>query len=373
MNKTFQLFQLVTQCLTLDKHPEFADDIRKRFGLGEIDRERFIQLASNHFVLPAVWHNLKNAKLTDWFTEEYRVHLDELLLLNEQRNTEILEQINEISKALANESIEPVYMKGIGNLLAGLYSYPGERMIGDIDFLVQEEDYLKTADFLMDMGYENQWQSWSSFKEMKHYPRLFRSDVPADVEIHRVAVRSEYSKRFSTSLLFQHKISPSKSQNTFIPSNAHRLIHTFIHSQLSNQGHKFYTPGLRDLYDAWLLSQQVHWREVLEQIEEKEKARVFFEYMEYLFSPEQNLSTLTNKATLKYIRRHCWFMDHPRWHRLYIRGYKLYELLFIRYLKRIFRALFNKKDLCYIFNRLKDPAWYGKHFKGIREQIFGKK
>jgi len=370
--KTAHLFHFICQILALDHVPGQEAQIRDTFNSGRVDPDRFIHLASNHFVLPAIWHKLMDALLTDLFPEEYRIHLDELLQLNVQRNNEILKQVNEISAALAKENIEPVYMKGTGNLLAGLYPSPAHRMIGDIDILVQDKDFMPTATIIQTLGYKTESTGYDDPKELKDYPRMYREDIPADIEIHRVPVHLPFSGKFTTQQLFKDKL-PSGQTNAFIPSVQYRLIHTFIHSQLSNKGHLFYTPGLRDIYDAYLLSQQVNWREVLEQIEEKEKARVFFEYMDYLFGPEQDFSTITNKATLKYIRRHRWFMDHPRWHRLYVSSYKLYELIFIRYLKRIFSALFNKKDLRYIFNRLKDPAWYGKHFKGIREQIFGKK
>jgi len=366
-----ELFELTCRCLALNAQPEKVAEVKDVFTSEKIDIDQLIHFASNHFVLPAVWQNLKDAGLADWFPETYRTHLEEVLQLNVQRNSEILEQVNEISSVLARENIGPLYMKGTGNLLAGLYPSPVHRMIGDIDILVQDKDFLPTAAIIKTLGYKTKSTRYDDPTLLKDYPRLYREDVPTDIEIHRVPVHLPFSERFSTQLLFSDKLKTGQA-DVLIPSVPHRLIHTFIHSQLSNQGQKLYTPGLRDMYDSWLLSQQVNWIEVLEKIEEKEKARVFFEFMEYLFSPEQDLSSITNKVTLTYIRRHRWFLDHLRWHRFYISTYKLYELIFIRYIRRIFRALFSNKDLRYIFNRLKDPKWYGKHFRGIRESIFGK-
>ena len=107
--------------------------------------------------------------------------------------------------------------------------------------------------------------------------------------------------------------------------------------------------------------------EVIEQIEEKEKARIFFEYMQYLFGPEQDLSKIKNKAAVKFIKKHQWFLNHPKWHVLYFRTIKLYELIIIRYIQRISRSFTNKKDRIYILNRIKDPKWYKRHFKGVNE------
>ncbi|HAQ21344.1 MAG TPA: hypothetical protein DCR40_19255 [Prolixibacteraceae bacterium] len=56
--------------------------------------------------------------------------------------------MDDITAILNKENIQPVFLKGTANLLDGLYSDVGERMIGDIDFLVKEEDYLKAAELL---------------------------------------------------------------------------------------------------------------------------------------------------------------------------------------------------------------------------------
>jgi len=47
------------------------------------------------------------------------------------------------------------YFKCTANLLDGIYSDVGERMIGDIDFLVKEEDYFRTAAILYGKGYQH--------------------------------------------------------------------------------------------------------------------------------------------------------------------------------------------------------------------------
>ena len=46
---------------------------------------------------------------------------------------------------LAN-NISPIFLKGTGNILEGLYEDVGERMVGDIDFLFSEEDFFKAID-----------------------------------------------------------------------------------------------------------------------------------------------------------------------------------------------------------------------------------
>ena len=368
-----ELFRFTSRCLSLNTQPVIVDKVRDAFASGSVDIDHLIHFASNNFVLPAVWRRLEDAGLGELFPKEYSYHLKEVVQLNENRNNEILKQVAEISEVLFRAGIEPIYLKGTGNLLDGLYPSIADRMIGDIDFLVSLQDYEKSISIMQTINYSSDVKLYPNELSWYHHPRMFKPKVPADVEIHNALTEFRYENNFKADKIIKDCISTNYLVGYVVPTTANRIIHTFIHSQLGNRGHRYYIPGLRDLYDAWLLSQQVNWREVLEQIEEKEKARVFFEYMEYLFCQEQDLSQIKNKATLKYIRRHRWFMDHPRWHRLYIGSHKLYELLVIRYIKRIVRALFSKKDLLYIYRRLKDPAWYGKHFKRLRKQIFGKK
>lgn len=368
MNKTFQYFLFIAQCLALDKHPELADGIRKKFSSGEIDVDRFIHLCSNHFILPAVFLQLKKANLLSVFPEDYKTHLEELYQLNRQRNKEILAQIEELNTSLAKEGIQAVYLKGTANLMDGLYSDLGERMIGDIDFLVQEKDYLKTIDLVKTLNYHSDVKMYDGLENWKHYPRLFRKDVPADVEIHVVPVDFPYAKKYNSEIIFQNK-KQLNNYHCYAPSNEHRIIHTFIHSQLSNKGHLHLTIGLRDLYDAYLLLKKVDVEAVISETEFPKKAQIFFEYVNYLFSPGQNRSKITNRATLKFIKRHQWFLNHPRQHHYYITTLKTYDLIFKRYLGKILRAPFQKSAFKYIYNRLKDPKWYAMHLKRLRDQF----
>ena len=289
---------------------------------------------------------------------------------NRKRNTEILQQIEEISTKLQKANIKPIYLKGTANLMDGLYSDIGERMIGDIDFLVQEKDYLKTAELILELGYINEFVTYDDFQIMKHYPRLYRTNVPADVEIHRIPVREDYTKHFNTELLFHNKKAIKNRNNTFVSSNENKLIHTFIHSQLSNKGHQRKTVGLRDLYDTQLLLKRVDAESVLPKIEENKKARQFFEYVNYLFISERNQVSSEEKLPNKFAAKHQWFFNHPSWHRIYLNLIDFYKLIIITYLWRIMRAPFQKSSFNYLKARLSDPKWYKKHFNGLKKSFF---
>ena len=55
--------------------------------------------------------------------------------LNRDRNKQIISQAQDLNTLLLNNNITPIFLKGTGNLLEGLYDDIAERMLGDIDFL----------------------------------------------------------------------------------------------------------------------------------------------------------------------------------------------------------------------------------------------
>ena len=59
--------------------------------------------------------------------------------LNRERNQQISTQARALNTLLLNHGITPIFLKGTGNLLAGLYTDIAERMIGDIDFILPKD------------------------------------------------------------------------------------------------------------------------------------------------------------------------------------------------------------------------------------------
>ncbi len=362
------LFKFACQCLLLYGDNMQREYVADKFKKGCFDPDDLVLLLSNHFVLPAVTLKFQKYGLLHLFPDEYQEHFLEILELNRKRNQEILEQLVEVSSAMENENIQPIYLKGTANLLDNLYYDVGERMIGDIDFLVPEKDYLKAAGLLLDMGYETKGGLYlDGFQDMKHYPRLFRKDVPADVEVHRIPVREQFSRKFNTELLGRHKKQIPGISNCYVSCNEHKLIHTFIHSQFSNLGHKHKKIGLRCLYDYFLLSQKVNIEDVIKQTERKKEAGIFYDYARYLFTPATEKGYSPGNQAQRFARRHFWLLDHPRAHNYIINSHKLFILLFKRYILKIIKATFQKSSFLYVYARLRNPKWYSMHLKGLKE------
>ena len=152
-----QLFYFTGHCLALDEHPQFREQIIELFegakdsisflkdGIPgppeERDWEGFIQLCSDHLIIPAIYLKLKAHDMLADLPAILNPSVPEREAVegNRERNQQILKQFDNITSILNKENIQPVFLKGTANLLDGLYSDLGERMIGDIDFLVKEE------------------------------------------------------------------------------------------------------------------------------------------------------------------------------------------------------------------------------------------
>ncbi len=357
------LFKLACQCLLLDDFPELSVTIKEKFASGETDIPKIIQLTSNHLILPAVFRRLKNKGFSDYLPADLAEHLNEILRLNIVRNNGILLQIDEICKHLDKVGIKPVFMKGTANLLDKMYVDIADRMIGDIDFLVRDEDFLPAVEIAFKLGYKTDIEVYDEFKTLKDYPRLYRGDVPADLEIHRLPVNPEYADWFGPELVFNEKKQIPCKTNCYVPSDKHKLIQNFIHCQLTNKGHKHRLIALRDLYDCHLLLKKVNKNDALAEIKEKENAETYFDFHESLFKRDFDLSEFDAKSK-RFIAQHHWFMNHPRTHYYCTKLLKSKELITNRFLK----AFVNKTVFKNLVVRITKREWWQKRlFKGLKK------
>lgn len=368
--KTSELYRFTGLCLSLDEYPENVVQIKEGFLSGRVDTDDFIFLCSNHLVLPAIWLRLKKYGLIQLLPEDFRRQLEYIYTLNTNRNLEIIRQIDEISTQLDKENINPVFLKGTALLLDNIYPDAGERMIGDIDFLVQENDFLKTAELVMDLGYKHSGKVYDAPSTLKNFPRLFRKDVPADIEIHRIPVEKKYINRFSTPLLFQNKVKIKNKINCYVPASEHKLIHTFIHGHLNNNGHRHKTIAFRDVQDFYQLKKFTDIQNVIAKVQHKRKFCEFVNTIYFLAAPNNESRQNIHKKNGLHLKAFIYLLDHPGVHKQYIRICRIFDLVFTRYLLRLFSALFNKSSFRYVKNRLKDRTWYKAHLKGIKRSLF---
>ena len=72
-----------------------------------------------------------------------QLYLKEIYEINRNRNEILLNEINEINEIFYKNNIDFVFLKGAANISCNLYNDIGERMVGDIDLLVNKMIFKK--------------------------------------------------------------------------------------------------------------------------------------------------------------------------------------------------------------------------------------
>ena len=355
-------FYFAGKCLTLDEYPELRREIIQKIESDSINWDNFVSLCSNHLILPVMYLKFKVHDILAYLPKELSQFLNEIYQLNLIRNHQIQKQLHEITKLLNENGIYPTVLKGAGNLADQLYNDMGERMIGDIDLLVHEEDYLPAAHLLEKDGYTASIKVFTDIESAKHYPRLWKAGVPADIEIHRIPVNQPFINWYNTEIIDSEKRAINEAVSYFVLSDNHKVIHNFIHSQLSNKGDDYGIVSLRDIYDIYLLSNRISLVATLPSIHEKRKAITYFLFAgKALGIPKKNYAEESVQARLFYLKHYlnqssALFFQTNRSLRY------MSERIIFGYSVQFFKSFYSKKMRQSVIDRLSHPQWRINHW-----------
>ncbi len=372
-----KLFYTAAECFTLDERPCLRDTVAEGFESGDIAFKKFIPFCDRHLILPTIYKKLRDHGLTCSFPPKLVGHLDNVYKANNKRNNEILQQVDEICSVLSRKGIAPVFLKGAGHLLDGLYSESGERLVSDIDFLVRKDCYNDTIHLLKDAGYDLWWRfcdapAWERHgpPDHLHYVPLIRGDLRVAVEIHHIPVARRYAGKFSNDMVFNRKKQISARGNCFVPCDEHQLVHNFIHGQLTNSLHWYKTVSLRDVYDLYLLSKKVEPEKVLAHMEQSEKASGYFLFSAHLLGLGNEFYATENKKAQRHCKLCVLALKYPRIGESYRKVLNLGRLIFKAYLGRLVKAVYQKSYRDHIVNRIKDPRWFRAHAAILKRKFW---
>jgi hypothetical protein len=367
MNK-YQTYLLLGKILSLDIIPSHREQIIKDLQLEEIQWQRFVSLADQHLILQSLYPKIRDHNLLEYFPEELTEHLKYIFDLTTQRNLEVIHQTEKLTKVLTNAGITPLYLKGVGNILDGLYKYPGERILHDIDFLVKEEDFDKAAEVILQDGYK----SHSEFiphekKHHKHYPILFKPGEPVYVELHWTSVGNRYEKYLNTQKIFSAARPPKSQAMGLVMSDEHKIIHNFIHAQLDHRGRTYAREFMRNLYDLLLLSQKADPEQIFSDTGHFKRSSAGYLdicYDTFGITRDNRKSSII----LPHFYRYRYFLN------MRSRIVSITSLFMIRvflgYMVKPLQSLFNKRLRKEIVSKLKDAEWYKKQ-RDYYSRVFG--
>jgi len=237
----------VSKCLTVYFDKKNRKEIEVVLKTIEIDWDAVVKVSTSHYVFPALYCNLKRVGFLNYVPDDLVVYMKYITDLNRDRNKQIIQQAIELNNLLLNHKIQPIFLKGTGNLLEGLYEDIAERMVGDIDFIFSKEDYTKAIEIIENEKY---YSDKDLVKFQRHYPRLRNINKIAAVEIHHKVLENPYS----TILSFEKiNIDAELFSNIKVASSQHKLLNSVLPKQINDNLYYSKKISLRTVYDVFLL------------------------------------------------------------------------------------------------------------------------
>ena len=204
---------------------------------------------------------------------------------------------------------------------------------------------------------------------MKHYPRLWKEDVAADLEIHRVPVSQKYAAHFSSEIVQQSKKEVSGFPGCYVLCDGHKVTLNFIHSQLSNSGHRLGIVSLRDIYDLYCFSKRVDLLQIAQVTPYPQKYLAYCDITYKLFGlPISDKQTLTSKVF-------CWKHDlnltSPLFYIINRTPWMISVFLFIVIPIKV-KEFFNYKEARQILvHKMGSKTWYIQQLEVYKKMITG--
>ena len=329
--------------------------IEKRLQLETIDWDAVVKVSTAHYVFPAVYCNLKRVNFLQYVPQELVSYMVYITGLNRERNQQIITQADELNTLLLSNNITPIFLKGTGNLLAGLYDDIAERMVGDIDFIFSKEDYPKAIVVLEANGYFDVLMTDNKYPHFKHYQRLKKENNIAAVEIHKELLVEKYANEFNYNFI---KKDSQVICSVNVLSYANKLNLSIIANQINDSGFYYKTMALRNGYDVFLLSKKTNAKDAVNTLDKlSHPLNCFLAACYEVFNKVDSLEYNKKIKTASYLSVFkSQFINREKTKRQHNR-IKIYLFLKAR-LNIIYKALFQKEYRLWLFKRLTDKNWY---------------
>ena len=340
--------------MTISLEEKNRQEIEKQLKSTSIDWDAVVKVSTAHYVFPALYCNLKRADFLQYLPHELVSYMEHITDINRERNKQIIDQANELNSVLLANKITPIFLKGTGNLLAGIYDDIAERMVGDIDFIFSKDDYPKAISVLREFGYSEVDKYRYHFPYNKHYGRLQKENNIAAIEIHKDFLSiKKYTKEFNYS--FVDKDSQSIKGVTVL-GYANKLNLSIIADQINN-GFYYKTMALRNAYDVFLLSKKTNAKAAMNTLDKlRHPLNCFLAACYQVFNKVDSLEYSSNTKVDSYLSGfNSNFTNRDKTRK---RHNKIKKYLAIRNkLNILYKSIIYKEYRVWLFNLLTDKNW----------------
>jgi len=358
---------LLSLSLAASRNPALLPELEAAFGAKDFDIMHYLEVGSKNMILLSIYQRFRESGLLYLFPEELQQHLAEMYRLNLERNQRILAQTERIHLLLAPHGIVPVYLKGTANLMDGLYPTPGERVIGDIDFMLPSHQVIEAAEILQAAGYKA-YNTYYEFEykqtpHQNHYPRLTHPTEEADVEIHFHPAHVRYSKEVNYDTISAGAVGSSSGYCLF-PSDKDKLTLSFYHAHLKDHGKHTTCYLLRTLYDTLLLTERVDATAWASASPRRGDKQIYLSLVSTLFRrPFRCTSPYIAFRAHCFRRRYSFLQKHPQLLSLF--NSSVLSVLHFKnsHIDLLIQAFSDKNLRRSMLFRLSNPRWYLHHIR----------
>ena len=348
MNYKETLF-FIAKCLTISLEEKNRAEIEIMLKTTEVDWEAVVKASTSHYVFPALYCNFKKADFLKYLPVDLIDYMKHITNLNRDRNTQILQQAQELNNLLLENGIRPVFLKGTGNLLEGLYEDIGERMVGDIDFLFSKKDFLKAIDVLKNDNYCGHGKQLYYFPGFRHYPKLVKPANIAAVEIHKDVTIEKHRGEFNYKIISEDT---QQINNFSVLSFEDQLSLSIIASQINDYGFELKNFSLRNAYDVFLLSKKVDTKKVISNFTKlKNPLNCFLANCNFVFGDVESLDYFKTEESENYLKgfNKSFYKSKTN---LKI-NFKLILINLTRRFGILCKSIFNSENRKWLLNRIK--------------------
>jgi hypothetical protein len=343
----------IAKCLTISLEEKNRDEIEIILKTTDVDWDAVVKVSTAHYVFPVLYCNFKRADFLKYLPAdlvEYMIHITNL---NRDRNTQIIQQAKDLNSLLLENGVRPIFLKGTGNILEGLYKDVGERMVGDIDFMFSEEDFFKAIDILKKDNYSKSESELDYFQGFRHYSRLVKPANIAAVEIHKEVTLQKYRGEFNCEMTSKD----AQQINDFsVLSFENQLSLSIITSQINDYGFEFNRFSLRNAYDVFLLSKKVDTKKVISKFTKlKNPLNCFLANCNLVFEDLESLEYHKTKESENYLKAFNKSLYKSK-SKLKI-NFKMIAINLNRRIGIVFKSIFNSENRKWLLNRIKSKIF----------------
>jgi len=347
--------------LTISLEDKNRQEMEKQLKSASIDWDAVVKVSSAHYVFPALYCNLKRTYFLKYLPHELVCYMKQITDINRERNKQIITQANELNNVLLANNIRPLFLKGTGNLLAGIYDDIAERMVGDVDFIFSKQDYPKAITILREFGYsEVEKKEYYPPVEHRHYRRLQKENNIAAIEIHKEFLIKKYANEFNYSSVEKDI---QVINGVTVLSYTNKLNLSIIANQINDNDFFYKTIVLRNAYDVFLLSKKTNAKDAVNALDKlSQPLNCFLAACSEVFNKVDSLTYNLTAKTASYLSEFNSQFINPvqvkrqyKFNKIYIFIKRKFHLLYMSIMYKEYRV--------WLFKKVTDKNWYKEKLK----------